>query len=141
MQDITIELVGNLVADPQLRVVGSGAAVCSFRVGVTPRHRNTETGQWQDGNSMFLGVSAWRHLAENVAASLRRGDRVFVHGRLRQRAYTTQAGEDRVVFEVDADMIAPDLNRHTATLAKPDRRVPEVQSAEQQGAGGAAQAA
>jgi single-strand DNA-binding protein len=130
MQDITINLVGNLVADPQIRIVGSGAAVTSFRVGVTPRHRNSDTGQWQDGTAMFMSVSAWRHLAENVVASLHRGDRVFVTGRLRQRAYTTQAGEERVVWEVDADMVAADFNRHTATLAKPERRSTTAPSSE-----------
>lgn len=118
---------GNLVADPQLRIVASGAPVCSFRIGVTPRHRDKDTGNWVDGTAMFLSVSAWRGLAENAHASLHKGDRVVVHGRMRQRAFTTQAGEERVVWEVDADLVAPDLNRHTAVLAKPDRRVPPVE--------------
>lgn len=119
-------VTGNLVADPQLRIVASGAPVCSFRIGVTPRHRDKDSGQWVDGTSMFLSVSAWRGLAENVHASLHKGDRVVVHGRMRQRSFTTQAGEERVVSEIDADFVGPDLNRHTAVLAKPDRRVPAV---------------
>ena len=122
MHDLTVQMVGNLVADPQIRLVGSGAAVASFRVGVTPRHRNRDTGQWQDGASMFLSVSVWRGLAENVVATLHRGDRVFISGRLRQRAYTTQLGESRLVWEVDADLVAPDLSRHAGVLTKPDRR-------------------
>ncbi len=122
MQEFTTTVVGNLVADPQLRIVGSGAAVCSFRIGVTPRHRERDTGQWVDGTSMFLSVSAWRTLAENAHESLHKGDRVVVVGRIRQRSYTTQAGEERVVWEVDADLVAPDLTRHTAVLARPPRR-------------------
>ena len=122
MQEFTTTVIGNLVADPQLRIVGSGVAVCSFRLGVTPRHRERDTGQWVDGTSMFLSISAWRSLAENAHASLHRGDRVVVIGRMRQRSYTTQMGEERVVWEVDADLVAPDLSRHTAVLAKPPRR-------------------
>lgn len=122
MQEFTTTVVGNLTADPQLRIVGSGAPVCSFRIGVTPRHRAKETGEWVDGTSMFLSVSAWRTLAENAHTSLHKGDRVVVIGRMRQRAYTTQLGEERVVWEVDADLVAPDLSRHTALLARPPRR-------------------
>lgn len=131
MPDFTTLVTGNLVADPQLRIVASGAPVCSFRIGVTPRHRDTSSGQWVDGTSMFLSVSAWRALGENAHASLHKGDRVVVHGRIRQRAFTTQAGEERVVWEVDADLVAPDLNRHAAILTKPDRRAPAVPQPEQ----------
>lgn len=122
MQEFTTTVVGNLVADPQLRVVGSGAAVCSFRIGVTPRYRDSKTGDWVDGQSMFLSVSAWRTLAENAQETLHKGDRVVVIGRVRQRAYTTELGEERVVWEVEADVLAPDLCRHTAVLARPPRR-------------------
>jgi single-strand DNA-binding protein len=123
MQDSSITVTGNLVADPQLRIVASGAPVCSFRIGVTPRHKDG-TGQWVDGTSMFLSVSCWRTLAENAHVTLHRGDRVLVIGRPRQRAYTTQLGEERVVWEIDADVVAPDLSRHTAVLSRPHRRVP-----------------
>ncbi|MGH3745058.1 MAG: single-stranded DNA-binding protein, partial [Mycobacteriales bacterium] len=114
-----------------LRIVASGAPVCSFRIGVTHRQRDRKTGDWVDGESMFLSVSAWRWLGENVHASLHKGDRVVVHGRMRQRTFTTQAGEERMVSEIDADFVGPDLNRHTAVLAKPDRRVPAVPQPEQ----------
>ena len=124
MQDFTTLVVGNLTADPQLRVVASGAPVCSFRIGVTPRHRDKDSGSWVDGRSMFLSVSAWRALAENCHATLHKGDRVVVHGRMRERVFTTQAGETRVVWEVDADLVAPDLTRHAAVLRRPDRRAP-----------------
>lgn len=127
MQDFTTLVAGNLTADPQLRVVASGAPVCSFRIGVTPRHRDKDTGTWVDGRSMFLSVSAWRALAENCHTTLHKGDRVVVHGRIRERAFTTQTGEDRVIWEVDADLVAPDLNRHAAVLSKPDRRGPAVE--------------
>lgn len=121
MQESSITLVGNLTADPQLRVIPSGASVCSFRMGCTPRWRNRETGTWQDGQSTFYSVSAWRGLADNIAASLHRGDRVIVIGRLRQRTYTTATGEERLVVEVDADTVAPDLNRHEAIVRKAAR--------------------
>lgn len=90
-------------------------------MGCTPRWRNRETGTWQDGQSTFYSVSAWRGLADNIAASLHRGDRVIVIGRLRQRTYTTATGEERLVVEVDADTVAPDLNRHEAIVRKAAR--------------------
>lgn len=122
MQDSHIEVIGNLVADPTLRVVGSSAAaVANFRIASTPRWRDRETGQWRDGVTTFYNVSAWRGLAENVGASLHRGDRVLVVGRIRERAYVTSAGVERTSLDVDADVVAPDLNRHTAVLAKPNR--------------------
>lgn len=122
MQDITVTAVGNLTAEPQLRVVGSGAQVCSFRIGITPRHRDRASGEWVDGTSMFLSVSCWRRMAQNAHATLHKGDRVFVTGRLRQRSYTTQLGEERTAWEVDAELVAPDLGRHVASLSKPEWR-------------------
>jgi len=121
MQESHTILVGNLTADPTLKWVQSGAPVCNFRIGVTPRWRDRESGQWRDGSSMFVGVDCWRTLAENANATLRKGDRVVVVGRLRQRSYLTPEGQERINVEVDAETIGPDLNRHVATLRKASR--------------------
>lgn len=121
MQESQTILVGNLTADPVFRVIPSGAAVTSFRIACTPRLRDKETGSWRDGDPVFAGVSCWRHLAENVADTVRRGDRVVVIGRLRLRTWTGNDGLERTSLEVDADTVAPDLNRHTAQLRKVSR--------------------
>ena len=118
MQECTITLVGNVVADPQIRFTTSGIAFTSFRVASTPRFRDRATGSWVDGASVFLPVTCWRSLAENVATSLHKGDRVLVVGRLRQRSFTTKEGDERTVYEVEADTVAPDLTRYEVSLRK-----------------------
>lgn len=104
-----ITVIGNLVADPELRFTPSGAAVCNFRVASTPRSFNRESNQWEDGQPLFLTVNVWRKQAENVAESLSKGMRVMVTGRLKQRSYENREGEKRHVFEVDADDVGPSL--------------------------------
>ena len=68
--ETVVTLVGNLVDDPELRFTPSGAAVANFRIASTPRTYDRQTGEWKDGESLFLSCSVWRQAAENVAESL-----------------------------------------------------------------------
>jgi single-strand DNA-binding protein len=88
-------VVGNLTADPELRCTPSGAAVANFTVAATPRMLDRQSGQWRDGDALFMRCTIWRDAAEHVAESLTRGDRVVVQGRLRQRSYETREGDKR----------------------------------------------
>ncbi|GAA1453013.1 single-stranded DNA-binding protein [Nocardiopsis tropica] len=117
-----ITLVGNLVDDPELRFTPSGAAVANFRVASTPRTFDKQSGEWKDGESMFLTCTVWRQYAENVAESLQRGMRVIVQGRLKQRSYETQQGEKRTVFEIDVEEVGPALRSATAKVTKTQRQ-------------------
>lgn len=119
--DTQITIVGNLVDDPELRFTPSGQAVAKFRVASTPRYRDNQTGEWKDGESLFLTCNIWRQAAENVAESLQRGMRVIVQGRLRQRSYETRDGEKRTVYEVEADEVGPSLRMATAKVNKTTR--------------------
>ena len=118
--DTPITIVGNMVADPELRFIPNGAAVTTIRVASTPRTYNRETQQWEDGEALFLTCNIWRQAAENVAESLTKGARVVVVGKLKQRSYQTKEGENRTVFEVDADEIAPSLRYATAQVTRND---------------------
>ena len=120
--ETTITLVGNLVDDVELRFTNSGAAVASFRVASTPRTFDRQSGEWKDGESMFLTCSVWRQYAENVAETLTRGMRVIVQGRLKQRSYETREGEKRTVFEVDVEEVGPALRSATAKVTKAQRQ-------------------
>jgi single-strand DNA-binding protein len=120
--DTPITVVGNLVADPELRYTPSGAAVANFRVASTPRRFDSQSNQWVDGEALFLTCNVWRQAAENVANSLNKGDRVIVSGRLRQRSYETREGEKRTVFEVEVDEVGPSLRYATAQVAKTPRQ-------------------
>lgn len=116
--DTPITVVGNLVADPELRYTPQGAAVANFRVASTPRRFDSQTNSWVDGEAMFLTCNVWRQAAENVAESLTKGMRVIVNGRLRQRSWQTQEGDRRSVFEVEVDEIGPSLKYASASVTR-----------------------
>jgi single-strand DNA-binding protein len=119
--ETTITVIGNLTDDPELRFTPSGAAVAKFRIASTPRTLDRATGEWKDGEPLFLACSVWRQVAENVAESLQRGARVIVSGRLRQRSYETREGEKRTVMELEVDEIGPSLRYATAKVQKMSR--------------------
>ncbi|MEI2716431.1 MAG: single-stranded DNA-binding protein [Candidatus Nanopelagicales bacterium] len=119
--DTTITVVGNMVADPELRFTPSGAAVASFRIASTPRFFDKNANEWKDGDSLFLTCNVWRQYAENVAESLSKGMRVIVTGRLKQRSYETREGEKRTVFEVEVDDVGPALRNATAKVNRISR--------------------
>ncbi len=114
--DTQITIAGNLVDHPELRFTPAGQPVARFRVASTPRFRDNSTGEWKDGDSLFLTCNVWRQAAENVAESLTRGMRVIVSGRLRQRSYETKEGEKRTVYEVEVDDVGPSLRNASAKV-------------------------
>ncbi|SMG18826.1 single-strand DNA-binding protein [Corynebacterium pollutisoli] len=119
--DTPITVVGNVVADPELRFTPSGAAVANFRVASTPRVFNRDSGQYEDGEALFLTCNVWRQAAENVAESLTKGMRVIVNGRLKQRSYQTKEGENRTVFEIEVDEVGPSLKFASAQVNRNPR--------------------
>ena len=119
--DTQITIVGNIVADPELRFTPSGQAVANFRVASTPRYFDKATNEWKDGESLFLSCNVWRQYAENVSESLSKGMRVIVVGRLKQRSWETKEGEKRTVFEIDVDDVGPALRSATAKVNRISR--------------------
>ena len=117
-----ITLVGNLTADPELRTTGNGGRVVNFTIASTPRTYNRNSGQWEDGEALFLRCSCWDSqystMASNIAESLSKGMRVIAQGNLVQRSYQTQNGENRTVFEVRVNEIGPALSRNTASVQR-----------------------
>ncbi|MEJ5918714.1 single-stranded DNA-binding protein [Corynebacterium sp. H78] len=116
-----ITLVGNVVAEPELKYTQSGAAVANFRIASTPRFYNRDTNQWTDGDGLFLTCNVWRDAAENVVETLSKGMRVIVYGRLRQRNYETREGERRTVYEVEVDEVGPSLRFASAQVNRNPR--------------------
>jgi single-strand DNA-binding protein len=117
----TITIVGNLTANPDLRFTSAGVAVLDFTVASTPRVYDRESGEWKDDDTLFLRCSLWRQAAENAAASLAKGMRVIVQGRLRQRSFETKEGDKRTVVELDVDAIGPELHYASAKVSKVSR--------------------
>ena len=119
--DTQIVLIGNLTADPELRFTASGAAVANFTIASTPRVFDRQSGEWKDGEALFLRCNIWRQAAENVAETLTRGSRVIAQGRLKQRSFETREGEKRTVIELEVDEIGPSLRYATAKVEKVSR--------------------
>ena len=117
-----ITVVGNLTADPELRTTGNGASVASFTIASTARTYNRNTGQFEDGNALFMRCSAWRDLAEHCASTLSKGMRVIAQGRLQQRSYQAQDGSNRTVMELQVDEIGPSLRYATAQVSRISRQ-------------------
>ncbi|TDC30076.1 single-stranded DNA-binding protein [Micromonospora sp. 15K316] len=119
--DTTITVIGNLTDDPELRFTPSGKPVAKWRVASTPRFLDRASGEWKDGEPLFLACVYWGQPAECVAESLQRGHRVIVTGRLRQRSYETREGEKRTVIELEVDEVGPSLRYATAKVQKMSR--------------------
>jgi single-strand DNA-binding protein len=97
-----VEMVGNLVADPELRFTPTGMAVCKFRLACSERKRQAD-GTWADGDTSFLDVVVFADRGEAAAESMTKGTKAIVIGRLRGRSYETNQGERRTAWEVVAD--------------------------------------
>ena len=116
-----ITMTGNLTDDPELRFLANGTGMVKFTVASTPRTLDRQSGQWKDGDPLFLTCTAWRDLAEHIAESLAKGTRVIVSGRLRQSRWTTDEGEKRSAYGLEVDEIGPSLRFATAKVAKMTR--------------------
>lgn len=104
----TITIIGNLAAEPEQRVMPSGGTVTNFRVGTTHRRFDKPSEQWVDSYTNWYQVSAFRALGENVYASLHKGDRVIVSGRLRLREWDNGTKRGLAV-DLDAEAVGHDL--------------------------------
>ena len=114
-----VTVIGNLTSDPELRFTPSGVAVVSFTVASTPRLFDRQSGQWKDGEALFMRCSLWRDAAENVADSLHKGNRVVVYGRLVQQSFD---GSQRQRLEIQAEEVAASLRYTRLTIERNPRR-------------------
>lgn len=119
-QDNSVTVVGNITRDPELRFTPSGQAVASFGIAVNRRWQNRQNNEWEEQTS-FFDIKCWAQLAENVSASLGRGARVVVTGRLEQRSWQTDQGDKRSKVEIVADDVAPSLRWATAQVSKNEK--------------------
>lgn len=119
--DTVITVVGNLTGDPELRFTPNGAAVANFTIASTPRNFDRASGEWKEGETLFLRASVWREAAENVAETLRKGMRVIAQGRLKSRSYETKEGERRTSMELEIEEIGPSLRFASASVNRNQR--------------------
>ncbi len=118
MFETPLTIVGTVVSDVERRrIEPSGATVVHFRVASTSRRWDKEKGRWVDGESLYLKVSCWRSLGQNVFQSVFKGDPVIVTGRVYSRTYEHQ-GTMRWSYEMDAFAVGHDLSRGTAMFRR-----------------------
>lgn len=136
MYEPIITITGNLTGDPELRFTQSGAAVANFTVASTPKTKNRQTDQYEDGEALFVRCSVWKDYAEHVAESLQKGMRVIVTGRLSSQSYESQSGEKRSSLVLDVDEVGPSLRFATAQVTKAQGGQSRSQQPRQQNYGG-----
>lgn len=125
----SVTVIGNLVANPRLKELGSGSAVANFTIASTPRVYDETTRQWKDGEAVFLRASAWNDTARHAAASLRKGARVIAVGRIKSRTFQGKDGQARTVEELVVEDVAVSLRFQTAALDRGQRRAGEGRAA------------
>ena len=113
-----LTIIGNLTAEPEMRTTSKGDAVCNFSIAATPRQYNSQSGQWEDGQALFMRCTVWRDIAAHCAQSLHKGMRVIAQGRLQQRTYQAKDGTQRTVVEMQVDEIGPSLRYATAQVQR-----------------------
>ncbi len=92
-----VELIGNLTRDPELRYTPNGAAVCTF--GIATNRTYMADGEKKEEVDFHRLVS-WNKLAELCNQLLKKGNRVFISGRLQTRSWEGQDGQSRQVTEI-----------------------------------------
>jgi single-strand DNA-binding protein len=144
-QGAFVTLVGYVAQEPNIRTTTTGKAVTDLRVGVTPRIRDNQTGEWRDGQASYFSVSCWERLAHHVRASMHKGDPVLVKGKFQTRTYEDKDGNPKTETRITADTVGHDLSRGIANYMRNRSRQPaqdggpaEGQAAEGQAAEGQA---
>jgi single-strand DNA-binding protein len=123
--DALVPMRGNLVGDPRQQVTASGMKVTKFRIASNGRRFDQALREFIDTDPVYMNVTCWRQLGDNVMKSLRKGDTVIVYGRLRFSEYAdANGGPRRQSYEIDAMCVGPDLGRYVTGLTRPPRELP-----------------
>ncbi len=110
------QIIGNLGADPDLRALASGMAVCRLSVATSESWNDKNTGEARE-ETEWHRVTLWGKLAEIASQYLHKGDKVFVEGKIRTRKWQDQSGQDRYSTEIHADNLLMLGGRPTDTAA------------------------
>lgn len=119
MNETWVTIRGRLTADPTARTTRAGAPMTTFRLATSARRQVPgQPGQWADTDPSFYDVVSYRALAGNVAASLRKGQPVVVHGKQRITSWQREDGSTGWNVEVDADTVGHDLFFGSAAFSR-----------------------
>ncbi len=118
VNEACFSVTGYVATQPRFGFTRTQVPTLSMRVGWTPRRRDPKTGDWADEPSSFATVLCYRKVAENAAASLRKGDPIIVKGTLRTRDFEDAAGSKRISVDVLAESIGHDLSRGISVFTR-----------------------
>lgn len=93
-------IIGRIGQEPE--AIGSGIR---FRVATNDRIKNEQTGQWEDKDTSWWTVKAWKGLAEQSKNVLKKGQEVMIYGSMKEDSWTDSSGSKRVSYEIVADSI------------------------------------
>lgn len=116
-----ITVIGNLVADPEQRTA-AGHKLARLRIASNERIKDAN-GDWKDGDTTYVDVACWRRLAEG-ASSLKKGQRVIVHGKLKGRSFTRNDGTNGYAYEIEAT----DIGASIMTKGKVENIMPDLEN-------------
>jgi single-strand DNA-binding protein len=109
--ETNLTVVGYLTSDPELKNTSSGLAVVNITIASTPSKFDKNTSTWVDGQTLFMRATAWRNMAEQIASSMHKGDKVIALGKLIAESYKDKDGNDRTTTRLDLESIGLDLSR------------------------------
>lgn len=104
----TVQILGNLARDSELRFTKTGRAVATFTVAATNTYIDSATNETKE-QTAFINCVAWGKIGEAVG-NCKKGERLLVNGRIQTRSYDTQDGQKRYVTEVVADFVGKKLD-------------------------------
>lgn len=110
-----IILIGNLGRDPEMSYTPSGTAVTKFSLAVSKRVPKSQAGDRPQDNTDWFNIVAWSNLAETCNTYLRKGQKVYVEGRLSIRKYTNKDN----VQQTSVDVIINEMEMLTPKNAQP----------------------
>jgi single-strand DNA-binding protein len=102
MSNPTVTIVGRIGQDPE--AVGSNGL--RLRVATNDRVKNDSTGEWEDKNTSWWTVKAWKRLAEQSKDVLKKGQEVIIVGKVHEENWTDKEGTKRTSYEINAESIA-----------------------------------
>ena len=109
----TVQILGNLTRDPEVRYTQSGRAVATFTVAASNTYVDSATNETKE-QTAFINCVAWGKLGEAVG-NYRKGNRLFVEGRIQTRSYEDSNGQKKYVTEVIAGFVGVSALNDMAT--------------------------
>jgi len=109
--ETNMTVVGYLTSDPELKNTSTGFAVTNITIASTPSKYDKNTNSWVDGQTLFMRATGWRAMAEQIVASMKKGDKVIALGKLVSETYKDKDDNERTSIRLDLESIGIDLSR------------------------------